>query len=265
MRVAAIQMPCGKSLKENLSKAREMAELAFKKKAKLLLFPEYFSYPMFKTLEEKEEVCIKTKDFLKNLSKELQMVVAGNCVENFYNTCFLFSNGRLLGAQKKVHPLISERKIGIKPYHEFEVFESEFGRIGILICADVLYPEACRILGLLGVDVVLNPVASPFKKNDLTKDARDCVFVSRAFDNSYFLIKSGGFGSSSLGTRIVGRSLIAAPWGILAKYEKEFEEEIVMADLDLELLKILRKENYSLRERNVKAYKILLRGGYGSI
>ena len=228
----------------------------------LYLLPEYFSYPVGdRSLETSE----KTVEWLKNMSREFSAVIAGNIIrkgeDGYHNTLYLFDSGDLVGKQDKIHPTLSERELGIKCGRRLEVFEVRDVKTSALICADILYPELCRIPGLKEVDLVLNPVVS-FKKSELpAQEYRYCLYFTRSFDNSYAIVKAGGFGKTFLGEDCVGRSLVSMPDGIVARYNDEESEELVRAEINLEKLREYRKVNYSLRDRNPEALKDLLGGG----
>ncbi len=228
----------------------------------LYLLPEYFSYPVG---DRSLETSKKTVKWLEEMSREYSAIIAGNTIreneDGYYNTLYVFDSGDLMGKQDKIHPTASERALGIKCGRELELFEIRGVKISALICADILYPELCRIPGLKEADVVLNPVVS-FKKSELpAQEYRYCLYFTRSFDNSYAIVKAGGFGKTFLGEDCVGRSLISMPDGIAARYSNEEREELVMAEVDLKKLQNYRKVNYSLRDRNPSALKDLLDGG----
>jgi N-carbamoylputrescine amidase len=122
------------------------------------------------------------------------------------------------------------------------------------VCADVLYPEAARILALQGAEILINPVLSPFREVDNTKEARDAIFIARAYDSGAFVLKAGGFRRGA----IAGRSLVAAPWGLVARYADDFAEALLVADLDFERLHDFRKHQASFPARRPEAYEGLL-------
>ena len=236
--------------------AEKVARVAFESGAELVLFPEYFSY-------SKLDLGIgeRTLDFLKSLSYEAGVVVCGNIVVNddgLRNRAFLIDSGEVVGWQDKVHPTRTERALGIKCGKKLSVFEVRGAKVSILVCADVLYPELCRVAALKGAEIVLNPVVS-FKRSELPgTQYRYCLYFTRAFDNCYAIVKAGGFGYTFTGSEAVGRSLIATFDGILAKSKDEMSEEALVAEIELERVKKCREINYSLSDRNVAAYMDLL-------
>lgn len=258
-----------KNIDENFKRIERQIENAVSQDAEILCLPEYFSinsgmFSMDKnfltTLDINKE---NTLGFLKDISQKYWIIIVGNVLEEidekYYNVAYIYEKGSLIGRQVKIHPTRGERALGISPGREIKVFKTSIGQIGVLVCADVLYPEMCRVLGLMNAEIVLNPVVSFYKEIDLTKDARRSLYISRAYDNSYYMIKAGGTGKSFTGLKIVGRSLIVAPWGILKSYTDENKEEILIADLDMDLLREMRRENYSLVDRIPEAYQILVK------
>lgn len=78
----------------------------------------------------------------------------------YYNTAMLFGrSGELVGKYKKVHLPLSEREAGVVPGDEFPVFDTDFGRVGMLVCWDHWFPEAARLLYLKGAEVICIPTA----------------------------------------------------------------------------------------------------------
>lgn len=251
MRVSAIQCKIG-----DLSGAERLSIEAIERGAELLLYPEYFSYPIFSF-----EIGEKTLEFLRRISREYSVITSGNVVfkeEKITNRAFIFDSGEIVGYQDKVHPTRNERALGINPGERLNVFGIRRAKICVLVCADILYPELCRIAGLKGAEIALNPVVS-FKYSELPgENLRYCLYFARSFDNCYAIVKAGGFGRTFAGSDAVGRSLIASFDGVLAKSKGEESEEAVVANIDLNRIRNYRQINYSLSERNVDAYRDLL-------
>ncbi len=187
---------------------------------------------------------------LAELSIRLDTVLIGGSVveeENgkFYNVCSIFDRGRLAGKYRKVNLYRREAGKGISTGNRYEVFEVGNVRVGLLICADVLYPQPYRMLAELKPDIIFVPTTSPFRADDRVeaKENRDSdYFRAGGETTSAFVAKCCATGSL-LGGRLQGRSLIAAPWGILKRvpFEDEDKELILTAELDLEELKRYRR------------------------
>lgn len=252
MKVSAIQCRIG-----DMESAERTALNAIEKGAEILLFPEYFSYA-----ELSLTISDRTVDFLKKISREFGVVTVGNIVfkaDAIYNRALVFENGEVVAHQDKIHPTRTERVLGISPGKILNVFDVRKAKFCILICADILYPELCRVAGLKGAEIALNPVVS-FKNPDLPgTELRHCLYFTRSFENCYAIVKAGGFGRTFTGAEVVGRSLIASFHGILAKSRCEYCEDAIVSELDLEEIRSYRARNYSLTDRNVEAYRELLK------
>lgn len=263
LRVALLQMALAPTFEAAQAKALLLAREAAARGATLALLPEYWFMPTSEGRINGAEARFEAaRDAVQRISREGGLALAGNAPERAdgatWNTLFVFDKGLLVAQQRKVHPMPTEEGWGIAAAPSLAAQEWRGTRLGGLVCADVLHPEAARILALQGAEVVLNPVMSWRKANDGTKDARKAMFVARAYDNACFMLKCGSVGSTTPGSQLVGRSLVAAPWGLVAEAKDELDEEVVVADLDLERLREERKRNLSLGRRKPDAYGALV-------
>lgn len=226
----------------NLEAAGEMAAEAARAGAGVLVLPEYFFRLPY------GEPCAKfaavtegpLRKFYERVSEEHGVLLAGNLISGGRNLGVLYENGDLLGTQPKVHPTPLERKWGIRPGRTLRRRRTSRGTAGLLVCADVLYPATA--MGLAGTDLVLNPVVSRRRPRDETGEARRAMYVARAFDLGSFILKAG-----SVAPGFWGRSLAAAPWGVVATAGDQDKSGVILADLDLERLRRVRRELERLR------------------
>ncbi|MEM2146528.1 MAG: carbon-nitrogen hydrolase family protein, partial [Candidatus Jordarchaeaceae archaeon] len=94
-----------------------------------------------------------------------------------FNTAVLIDRkGRLVGKYRKTHPYWPEEPEGVSPGDDFPVFDTELGKIGIIICYDSWFAETSRILGLKGADIILFPNAGYERK----------LIPARAIDNNVY-------------------------------------------------------------------------------
>jgi len=254
-KAALIQMQIGDSLAQNLETARKSIEDAASEGANIVCMPEYFfAAPRVVPLQKfHDETYGEVVEFIENISGDLDLTITSNVIERsggrYYNVCMVYESGKLIGRQRKVNVTQNEGLwgLGSTPNKKFEIFKSRLGNLGVLVCADVLHAECCA--ELRGADIVFNPVVSKYRKKDATAVGRIAMFIARAYDNGYFILKAGGVGRTPF-ARIVGRSLIAAPWGIVACARDENTAEIVTAELDVNLLRKVRNENEALATEN---------------
>jgi predicted amidohydrolase len=255
---ACVQMPHGSTLEENFATAERLARQAAERGAEIVLLPEYFFSTPGDPKRRPDEAGEAVTAFLAAASKRLGVALAGTAVvagpRGPENALFAYDRGALAGRQAKIHPMPREVENGIVGATDLAPFPLRGLLAGGIVCADIFYPEASRVLSLKGAEILLNPVMSPYNAVDPTKAAREAVFVARAWDGGAFVLKAGGF----LPGRVVGRSLITAPWGTLARHRDEFAEDVLVADLDLDALREFRKTHRGFQARAPGAYRSLL-------
>lgn len=260
MRIALAQMRHGDSLDENLTSARGLIATAREGGATLVLLPEHWSAHGPPTAEES----VAVRRFFEEETRGTRCAIAGNLIEagpsgKLWNVGVAYENGVRVLEQRKIHPMPREAAAGVEGGAGVSVANVLGRPMGVLVCADILYPEVARVLALQGAEVLLNPVMSPYREADDTKGARDAIFVARAYDSGAFVLKAAGFRRPEKERAgIAGRSLVAAPWGILAHYAEEFQEEILFADLDFVRLARFREHQASFPARRPEAYVGLL-------
>jgi predicted amidohydrolase len=101
---------------------------------------------------------------------------------DLFNTAVLLDRtGRIAGKYRKVQLPFEEASLGIAPGGGFPVFETDFGRVGILICHDASFPEAARELVLNGAEMILMPIWG----------GRQALVRARAIENGVYVATSG--------------------------------------------------------------------------
>jgi omega-amidase len=244
MQVSLVHMQISESPEKNLETAEQMLIRAAESGSKFVCLPEYFALPasvednkhIEKIAEETYEPAVQ---LLKRVSRQVDAyIVGGTVIEkfrgNYYNTCLFLRHGKILGKFRKMHLTVWEKNVGLHVGGTFRVFETEFCKVGLLICADVFYPRTVRRLASLGAEAIFLPVSAsrthpPVKGHPLT--------MKRAEDNRVFLLKNGNTRSNSRG----GNSAIISPWGILSQAKDEIQTRIISADLDIAKLRKYRR------------------------
>ena len=137
----------------------------------------------------------------------------------YYNTSFLLGrNGKEIGRYYKVNMPIHE--LNKKRGDKFPVFETpDLGGVGMLICYDMMFPEATRCLALAGADIVFNPTLGGAATGD--GDISRAAFRTRAAENHNYLVVSARGGGS----------MIISPRGTVLA-EVQGSDEIAIADID---------------------------------
>lgn len=263
LRVAAVQMAHGASLSDNLVRTSVQAAEAAAEGARLVLLPEYFFSTFSGTPDTSASDAMQIRQALADISRTLGVALAGNVIEHvtggYHNVGIVYEDGILKLEQAKVHPMPREAASGVHGGAGFSVATAAGHKLGMLVCSDILYPEASRLLSLQGADVLLNPVMSPWNEVDDGREARVAMYIARAYDAGAFVVKAAGYRKPTPGAvppfGIAGRSLITAPWGVLARAKDDFVEEILLADLDFGRLAKFREHQGKFPARRPEVYR----------
>ena len=212
--------------------------------SKFIGIPEYFAMPA--SLEDNmpiEKIVDETREpavqLLKRVSKVVDAYIVGGTIfekfrGSYYNTCLFLKNGKILGKFRKMHLTNWEKKVELNVGSTYKIFETEYCKAGILICADVFYPKTVRRLASLGAEVIFLPVSASRTHPYVTGHP---LTTKRAQNNKVFILKNGNTRSNSRG----GNSAIIAPWGILNQAKDEMHTKIISSDLDISKLREYRR------------------------
>jgi omega-amidase len=234
------------SLQENIAAAKVAIRKAAKQKPALIALPEYFTVPNcmadFTDAQKiSQETCTKTLNFLKETSKEIPdiFLLGGSVLEEdsgkYYNTSTLWKNGSLLAKYKKINPIKAEIEAGVAKGTQPVVVNTDIGKIGLLVCADMFDPVLVKQTADLGAEIISLPVAAmgthpSVNGHPLTEKVSS--------DYGLFVLKVGNVCSSMRG----GRSAIIAPWGTLGEVTDAPEDSILTRELDMQRLREYRRK-----------------------
>jgi beta-ureidopropionase len=268
-RVALLQMNCSGSREQSLASAERMIRQAAGRQAQVLLLPEVFHELFFITdldsryFQTAEPIPDPITAMMQQLARELAVVIVAPIYESvdrsvYYNSAAVIdADGTLLGTYRKNHiPLntIFYEKLYFKPGNlGYPVFNTRFGKIGILICHDRHYPEGARALALNGAEIVLIPSATPDKS--LSRKVWEKELCAHAIFNEYFVAGLNRTGKE--GNYVYyGQSVAFDPTGELL-VQAGPDEEVVIFDCDLELITQRRRAWQFYRDRRPDTYSIL--------
>ena len=154
----------------------------------------------------------------------------------FYNRSYFLDRGNIVGFYDKIHPYKNEGRGLIEKGMEYKVFRYRGLKVGILICADILYPDSYSNIRGLKPDLIFVPTTSPYREDETAqvKYARDKrLFVKGAqiTGSSIFKVCASG----RIGTkRFQARSLIVTPQGIIWRNPPEDEDKSALIYAELE-------------------------------
>ena len=269
MRAAAVQLQSTPDRDRNLQTADRLTREAAKAGAELIVLPE--KWPALGTPEQTiaaaEPLDGPIAQWASSIAKELQVdLVAGSFTEHVdgdereRNTSLHFGpDGSRRATYRKIH--MFDVEVGGRVYKESEheapgeeivVSETEDGtRVGMSICYDVRFPELYRILAVQGAEIVVVPAAFTFAT---TRDHWEILLRARAIEGQAFVVAANQVGEHAPGIRSGGRSMIVDPWGVILAQAPD-TETFVVAELDLERLKEIRRSLPSLANRRPETYR----------
>jgi predicted amidohydrolase len=245
VKVSLIHLKVRGSLKGNLEAASEGIRRAAEQNSQFIALPEYFSVPNnmehFTSAEKiSKETHKATIRFLAEISKEFPniYILGGTVLEEdegtFYNTSTFWRNGMLIGKYRKRNPINAELKAGVSCGDKPAVFSTGFGKVGVLVCADMFDPPTIKAVVDLGAELVFLPVAAMgthphVKGHPLTEKL--------ATENGIYVVKVGNVSSSARG----GRSAFITPWGIEQEASDAVEDSVMTMDFDMQKLREYRQ------------------------
>lgn len=244
------------NLKKVLSAVRD-ADL------ELLVLPEFFATGyQFTSVDEVAELSEPVTggyitESLKDLSHKKGIYIVAGLAEKdsdkFYNSAVLTGPEGFIGVYRKTH-LYFEEKLYFTPGDTgFRVWDTEIGRIGIMICFDWFFPESMRSLALIGAEVVAHP------SNLVMPYCPDAMPV-RCLENRVYAVTANRIGTEKRkegqSLTFIGQSEIVSPTGKIIIRASEDEEALMIAEIDLTAAKDkeLNPYNNIFKDRRPESY-----------
>ncbi len=152
----------------NLRKMEKLCDMAAEAGASLIVLPElaltgyYLKADALRALAVPQDGSWSAP--LREKAKEHHLIIAVGYPElaaapSMYNSCLLIgSDGQIIGNARKRYLWGREKRLFLKG-DSFDVFETELGKLSVLLCYDMEYPEPSRIAALKGADMILCPAA----------------------------------------------------------------------------------------------------------
>jgi predicted amidohydrolase len=284
VRIAAVQYALHSigSFEDFARRAEFFAYTAQEYRSQFLLFPEYFTMQLLSYLREPSpgravrrlaQMAPRYEELFERLASDTGIyIVAGThpIVEEgkLFNAAHLFTPHGRVFRQKKVHLTPTEKG----PYqmdrgHGFYVYETEHGTVAILVCYDVEFPEAARVVAQAGAEILFVPSCTDDRQAYYR--VRYCS-QSRAIENQMYVAVTGTIGNLPEVPHMAanyGQAAILTPSdfhfardGIAAEGTAN-QEQIIVGDVDLDLLEEQRINGsvIPLEDRIVDAYDHVIR------
>jgi N-carbamoylputrescine amidase len=256
----------------NVEKHVKLIERAGREGVQILCMQEIFTGPYFcaeqstRWYDAVEQIPDgPTTRLMQQLAKKHEMAIIVPLYEEettgvYYNTAAVIdADGTYLGKYRKNHiphcaPGFWE-KFYFRPGNlGYPVFETRYAKVGVYICYDRHFPEGARELGINGAEIVFNPSATVAGLSEYLWKLEQ---PAHAVANQYFVgaINRPGWEEPWRIGEFYGQSYFVDPRGqFVAKSEKRTEDDIVIADMDLDMIREVRNVWQFFRDRRPETY-----------
>ena len=260
--VAATQMACTDNSDENIDKAVEIIRTAKEKGANIILIQELFASLYFPCNNDPENFNLALPfennpilERMAGIAEELDVVLPVSFFEKDNNTYYnslavINADGTIMDRYRKSHipdgPGYEEKYYFHPGNTGFKVWDTKFGKIGVGICWDQWYPEAARIMTLMGAEMIFYPTAIGSEPDSPEMDSRDSwqiVMQGHAAANSIPVIASNRTGverNEKFSMTFYGSSFITDECGEKVEECSRDQEEIIIHEFDLDSVNLYR-------------------------
>ena len=268
---AAVQMkPLLLEPEQNLERILRLTLEASDRGADVIVFPECALTGYGLSLEEaftfSETIPGPATNRIANTCHNARCIVVLGMLEkdedgNIYNSAVLLSADGLLGKYRKTHlPFLGVDRFLSRGTSIDGPFDTPIGKLGLLICYDLRFPEPIRVLALKGAHAILLPTAWPQSATLYP----EFMAQSRSAENSVFLVAANRIGKER-GTQYLGRSVITGINGEKLIEGTRNRQEILIAEIELKQsenkARIFTPGEYELdlfKDRNPELYDAIV-------
>jgi len=260
---------------ENKDNILRMIDKAADSRPQLMVLPEcvypayYISPLIVKNSLEFQKSTLELIAEVKQRAKLYKCYIALGIVETDLNENILYNSALLTNPEGQEISRFRKSYLWHFDSHwfcageQYPVIETEFGKIGMFICADGRLPEIVRCLSLKGADILLdltNWVTSGFEKENLTNPQVEYMIPTRALENRVWIIAANKVGMEAKSILYCGKSAVFAPDGQIAKIASSCQEEILFYEISLEeaLDKSIDNQINIMNDRRPELYSELI-------
>ncbi|MBW1655843.1 carbon-nitrogen hydrolase [Flavobacterium johnsoniae] len=280
-KISVIQLNLNDVAENNLKKCISWVRDAASQGAEVILLPELYSSHYFCQSEDVDNFALAEPLYstsfvaFSELAKELGVVIIVPFFEKrmagiYHNSAYIIdTDGTEAGLYRKMHipddPHFYEKFYFTPGDLGFQAIETKKGTVGTLICWDQWYPEAARITALKGAEVLFYPTAigwHPKEKEQYGENQYGAwmnVMKGHAVANGVFVAAANRIGlekylEGTEGIQFWGASFIAGPQGEILAQASHDKEEILIAEVDLDLQENVRQNWPFFRDRRIDAF-----------
>ena len=280
-KIAVIQLNLNDVAENNLKKCLHWVREAAKQGAEVISLPELYSSHYFCQSEDVDNFALAEPLYSTSftafsaLAKELGVVIIVPFFEKrmagiYHNSAYIIdTDGTEAGLYRKMHipddPHFYEKFYFTPGDIGFKAFPTQQGKIGTLICWDQWYPEGARLTALQGAEVLFYPTAigwHPLEKEQYGENQHGAwmnVMKGHAVANGVYVAAANRIGleqyiEGTAGIEFWGSSFIAGPQGEILAQASHDKEEILIAEVDLDLQENVRQNWPFFRDRRIDAF-----------
>ena len=281
-KIAVVQLNLNDVAENNLKKCLSWVREAAKMGAEVISLPELYSSHYFCQSEDVDNFALAEPLYSTSfiafsaLAKELEVVIIVPFFEKrmagiYHNSAYIIdTDGSEAGLYRKMHipddPHFYEKFYFTPGDLGFKAFPTNKGKIGTLICWDQWFPEAARLTALQGAEVLFYPTAigwHPLEKEQYGENQHGAwmnVMKGHAVANGVYVAAANRIGleqylPNTSGIQFWGSSFIAGPQGEILAQASHDKEEILIAEVDLDLQENVRQNWPFLRDRRIDAFQ----------
>jgi N-carbamoylputrescine amidase len=281
-KIAVVQLNLNDVAENNLKKCLSWVREAAKMGAEVISLPELYSSHYFCQSEDVDNFALAEPLYSTSfvafsaLAKELGVVIIVPFFEKrmagiYHNSAYIIdTDGSEAGLYRKMHipddPHFYEKFYFTPGDLGFKAFPTNKGKIGTLICWDQWFPEAARLTTLQGAEVLFYPTAigwHPLEKEQYGENQHGAwmnVMKGHAVANGVYVAAANRIGleqylPNTSGIEFWGSSFIAGPQGEILAQASHDKEEILIAEVDLDLQENVRQNWPFLRDRRIDAFE----------
>jgi len=263
IKVAVVQFEISQfAPQENLEKAAQFIQQAAAQGADLIVFPEDFVAGPLEGRVDLADFDSRYVKYFQKLAVQYSIdIVPGSIIEGdengLYNTAYYIDqHGDILSQYRKVNLWLPERSY-ITPGTDISVFETRFGKVGLIICWDLMFPEVFRAMVSEGVEMVICPsywcLEDAGKGQELNQYSEvmlvNALCLARAFENEIVMVYANAAGKQVSGqntSTLIGQSQITVPFKGPLDIAMDNIETMLVVEVDLDVLAIA-EEAYEIR------------------
>ena len=280
-KIAVIQLNLNDIPENNLKKCLSWVRDAASQGAEVISLPELYSSHYFCQSEDVANFALAEPLYSTSfiafsaLAKELGVVIIVPFFEKrmagiYHNSAYIIdADGSEAGLYRKMHipddPHFYEKFYFTPGDLGFKAFPTQKGKIGTLICWDQWYPEAARLTALQGAEVLFYPTAigwHPDEREQYGKNQHGAwmnVMKGHAVANGVYVAAANRIGleqyiEGTAGIQFWGSSFISGPQGEILAQASHDQEEILIAEVDLDLQENVRQNWPFFRDRRIDAF-----------